>query len=374
VHEVFTKWLHLPETGSLDTALAAVAANRLEGDPLWMLLVAPPASGKTEMLDSLLGLPDMHPAATLTEAALLSGVPRKERSKDASGGLLRAMGGFGFLICKDFTSVLSMHRDLRTPLLAALREIYDGDWTRHVGADGGRTLPWHGKMALIGGVTPVIDAHHSVTAALGERFLLNRIPDIEPTKQALSALQHDGQEDTMRTELRAAVTSLFLDFRPSWFDLEEGIQNNLASLSTLVTRARSAVERDRYRRDIELVPGSERPGRLVRQLKRLYNGLLNIGLSREECWPLVCRVAMDCIPVLRCRALEHLRRAGTTTSQVATAISYPTTTVHRALEDLTAHGIAQRAKHGPADYWELSADARKWMTSANLPEMSGDGL
>jgi hypothetical protein len=77
--------------------------------PLWswteapgagMLLVGPPASGKTEILDALLGLQNMHPAGTLTEASLLSGVPRRERAQDASGGLLRAIGDFGYIVCK----------------------------------------------------------------------------------------------------------------------------------------------------------------------------------------------------------------------------------------------------------------------------------
>mgnify|MGYP003466777145 CR=1 FL=1 len=39
---------------------------------------------------------------------------------------------------KDFGSILSMHRDARGAVLAALREIYDGSWSRSIGVDGGR--------------------------------------------------------------------------------------------------------------------------------------------------------------------------------------------------------------------------------------------
>ena len=70
------------------------------------------------------------------EAALLSGTPAKSRAKDASGGLLRKISGSGVLVVKDFTSILSMNRDTRALLLAALREIYDGHWSRNVGTDG----------------------------------------------------------------------------------------------------------------------------------------------------------------------------------------------------------------------------------------------
>ena len=109
----------------------------------------------------------------------------KEKVRDAKGGLLRQIGAFGVILCKDFTSVLSMHRDTRGPVLAALREIYDGAWVRHVGVDGGRTLAWSGKVALIAGCTPMIDSHHAVMAAMGERFMLYRLPPVAESEQCL---------------------------------------------------------------------------------------------------------------------------------------------------------------------------------------------
>lgn len=109
----FRRWLHIPDPGALYAMLAAVVANRLPGDPIWVLFVGPPGGGKSEMLASLSNLPDVHPAATLTEAALLSGTPQKDRSATAKGGLLRSIGDFGIIVAKDFGSVLSMNRDAR---------------------------------------------------------------------------------------------------------------------------------------------------------------------------------------------------------------------------------------------------------------------
>jgi hypothetical protein len=126
----------------LVAVLATVAANRLDGDPVWLVVVGAPGSGKSEVIAALGALADVHPAATLTEGALLSGAAKRDRAKDARGGLLREVGDFGILTCKDFGSVLSMHREGRGQVLAALREVYDGAWTRHVGTDGGRMLHW----------------------------------------------------------------------------------------------------------------------------------------------------------------------------------------------------------------------------------------
>ncbi|MBA3328219.1 MAG: hypothetical protein H0T43_07950 [Solirubrobacterales bacterium] len=53
--------------------LGTVAANLLDGDPVWLLVVGPPGGAKSEILQATAGLPDVHVAATLTEPALLSG-------------------------------------------------------------------------------------------------------------------------------------------------------------------------------------------------------------------------------------------------------------------------------------------------------------
>jgi hypothetical protein len=96
----FRKWLYLPDPAPLLVTLGAVAANVRDGDPVWLLLVGPPGGGKSELLQSLIGLPDIHPTATLTEAALLSGTPKREHDANAKGGLLRAIGNFGIILCK----------------------------------------------------------------------------------------------------------------------------------------------------------------------------------------------------------------------------------------------------------------------------------
>lgn len=367
----FRRWLHLPDASALDIVLATVAANRLKGDPVWTLLVGPPGGGKSELLGAVSQLEDAHPTGTLTEASLLSGTPKREHDAAAKGGLLRSIGDSGLIVCKDFGSVLSMNRDARAAVLAALREIYDGSWTRHVGTDGGKTLSWSGKVGLVGGCTPTIDRHHAVMGAMGERFTLFRLPLVDSDLQARQALQHAGREKTMRSELADAAQSVLADLKPPRAR-DDAETDALIALSTFVVRARSAVERDGYSREIELVPGAEAPTRLVIVLDRLLAGLDAIGADRSEAFAVVTKAALDSIPALRLAALQTLRETGSAdTNVIAEHVQHPATTTRRTLEDLTAHGLVncERQGEGKAHLWTLTPFAEERLTT--FPDSSG---
>lgn len=381
----FRRWLHMPDPGALLVTLATVAANRAEGDPLWLLLIGPPGGGKTEILNPLARQPDCHMAATVTEAALLSGTPKREKASDAKGGLLREIGSFGIVVLKDFTSILSMHRDARAAVLAALREIYDGAWTRHVGTDGGRALSWAGKVGLIAGCTPVIDSHHAVIGSMGERFMFFRLPATDADKQAARALAHVGHEAAMREGLAGAVADVLAaaDREALTRPADQTTAARLIAIATLAVRCRSSVERDGRTREVELVPEPEAPARLALVLLRLLNGLRAIGVGETTAWRLVAKAALDSMPALRLRVLEHLVARGkpASTREVADAVEHPTTTARRALEDLAAHGVLRRLAQeaGKADLWEPTPwTLDRWaivaaLAAVTVPEMSGDG-
>lgn len=372
----FRRWLHLPDPGALYVALATVVANRLPGDPVWLLLVGPSSSGKTEVLVALGGLDEVEPAATLTEAALLSGVPRKDVAAGASGGLLRKVGDYGILTLKDFGSVLSMHRDARAAVLAALRECYDGSWDRPIGADGGRVLSWQGKLGVVAGVTTVVDRHHAVIDSLGSRFAFYRVDVNERKEQARRSLAHRRCGKGMRDELRAAVAGLFagLELPPEGSGLSDTDETKLVTLADFVTVARSPVERDAYAsREIELIPDAEAPARFVLVLASLFEGLRLLGIDAPAAWVLVTKVAFDSMPAQRRRVIEHLAGVEATTApETATMLGLPTTTTRRTLEDLAAHGLVERAKDtdSKADTWKLAAWAAAAYTATTVPEMS----
>jgi hypothetical protein len=210
VEGTLARWIRDDDPIPTRAVLAAYVANRwLDGDPVWLLLVGGSGVGKTERIAPLEVMPDVILGSSISgPAALLSGTGKKERAKDATGGVLRKLpNGNGLLLLKDFTSIIDMQREARAEVLAALREIYDGRWDRSIGAEGGRTLSWSGHLGLIAGCTTAIDSAHGVVSVMGTRFLYIRL-QASDEMIAGAAFDHVGDESPMRAALRAAVKGL----------------------------------------------------------------------------------------------------------------------------------------------------------------------
>jgi hypothetical protein len=357
----FEKWLLLDDSWPVYVTLGAIAANHLPGPPVWLGLIAPPSSAKTEILNAMLRLPKVELVTTVSPAALLSGTPKKQTGKAASGGLLRQVGSFGILVLKDFTSVLGLHRDNLSEMLDALREIYDGKWVRHLGTDGGRALKWEGKLGLIFGCTEAFDSSYATIGVLGDRFLLYRLPPSQHDQFEMAMLHTGGRFKQMQDELAEAVAGLFVGLgdplpTPKALTAEESLR--LKRKVILACQLRAGVDRDRYSREIEAVYGAEGAGRIGLALERLLAGLDVVGIDRETALQIVEKVTLDSVPPTRRKVYEELAGGAKKTREVATALDLPTTTVRRALEDITAHGLATRqrvkteeGKDGRDDIW-----------------------
>ena len=111
----------------------------------------------------------------------------------------------------------------------------------------------------------MLDQHHGVMAQLGERFLLHRITVANARKQGLASRSPTtAREREMRRRTRRFRRPLHgppASTKPP--PITPADTSRLVDLANLVSRARSPVVRDRYRREIELVPDSEAPGRIV---------------------------------------------------------------------------------------------------------------
>lgn len=380
VERVWDKWMAGTDRYPLYFSLAVYAANRQKGDPVWGMVVGGSATGKTESIGALNGCPNVVMVSTITgPAALLSATPKKEISQGATGGLLRQVGEHGVLILKDFTSIISMHREERAEVLSALREVYDGSWTRVVGAEGGRSLTWAGKCGMLAGCTSIIDQAHGVISAMGDRWLMARMPEVDRREQSRRAILQGGKEAEMRNEIAETVAGFLLPLDDlASPDLSGREINGIVILADLASKMRSPVLRD-YRGEVELVLDPEAATRIGKALSRLYLGLQIIGLDPDDAWEIIARVALDSTPKLRRAVVDYLARSGAaTTSAVGIGVRHPQSTTTRALDDLRAHGVIWKRSGGAgkADNWGLEewAESAYEVTQApTSPEMSDEG-
>jgi hypothetical protein len=301
----------------------------------------------------------VHIASTITsESALLSATSKRERTQDASGRLLREIGERGALVVKDVTTILSMAREARGQVLAALREIYDGTWIRNVGSDGGRKIPWQGRIAFIGAVTTAWDTAHSVVAAMGDRFVLLRLSSREGRLRAgRQAIANTGNEEAMCAELAAAVADVVAGVGGQGVDLSDDETDRLLVAADLVTLVRTAVEYD-YQGNPTQAHEPEMPTRFAKQLAQVLRGAVAVGLSREAALRLAIRCARDSMPPIRLAILDYLANhtGGAYTAEVRKGVNLPRTTVDRQLQGLHMLGVLDCAEHE----YSLDGGRHRW--------------
>lgn len=345
--DTYRKWMSPAYDMSVVHAnLAARAAHELEGEPVWLLTVAGSASGKTEGIAPLAATPNTIMVSEIASpGALLSGTSNSERSKDATGGLLNQIGANGVLILKDFTSILSMGSDGRSAVLAALREVYDGSWNRLVGTDGGKTLSWTGRISLIGATTTTYDRHHSVIAAMGDRFALIRMNSRTDRRlKGRQALMNTGHEKQMRDELSKAAAGVIAGMDTNPAPLDEDELTVLFEAADYVTMARTPAERDFKGEPIE-ANDPESPTRFVKMLQQIVLGGSAIGMNRRGAMLLALRIAHDSIPPVRRLVLEAVhKKPSSATVDVVEETQFPRSTIDRMLQELALQRMLEKSQ------------------------------
>ena len=377
--QTINKWLLLQDNDIIKVLAGAVIANKLKSDPVWLFIVAPSGGAKTELIRGLNKVENIYSLSDLTAQTFISG----EKSNKKASLLFRIPTGT-ILTFKDFTTVLTMHRDKRHAILSQLREIYDGYYKKEFGT--GETKEWEGKIGFIAGVTPIIDNHSSIYAVLGERFLQYRLPQSDAIKLSLKAINNTGGEEEMREEIQNAFANFVAGIKilDEPVILPDDLKNRIAHLSAFCVRARSGVIREGYStREIELIPEPEVPTKFAKQLVTFVSAfyLINGSKFEEEDYELIWKIGMDTLSRKRRLVIETLIKADDylTTSDVAIKIDYPTNSVRRILEELYGLKLFNREHKGAghADRWIISDLSREYLQIAqpnnnSLPEMSDD--
>ncbi len=371
----YRKWLHMPDVESIDVVFGAVFANRLQGDPLWLFLVAPPGASKSALLMALDSAPLIMTTSSLTPHALISG-SHGQGGVDPS--LLPQLDG-QVLVVKDFTTLLGMNEMQRDEIFATLRDAYDGKSEKVFGNGVRRKYKSH--FGLIAGVTPAVQLLASVHSALGERFLRYRIRYMseasvarETIGKAISAI---GMEEKMQQAMSETAAACLNRAVPSDQTprLSQGILDQIIGLARWVGLLRGTVEHDRYSGILMYKPSSEVGTRLGKQLAKLAYGIALFHREPEvtpEIYQTLTRVARETCPD-RAEALVRtlFLKGAMEAKDVARITRLPQGTCSHVLEDLRLLRVVGKGETGT---WDLQPSLRRLMEPLNLYEKEKEWL
>lgn len=336
----------LVDPGVIRALIAAVIANKLPINPVWLFLVAGSSSGKTELLKMFSGMEDtIYHLDTLTANTFLSG------SLGYDSQIFKMDNKI--VTFADFTTILSMHEEARSEIMGQLRCVYDGKLTK---ATGNRKdpIPWEGKIGMLAGVTTAIYSHAAKYSDMGERFIMYKMIVADPEELAYRALENGATFDMK--ERRAAIQATVKEYIESLVipeacpSLSPQIRRDIVRIANITTLARSAVPRDKYSRDHIITSREDResPARMSEQLHALAMAFAVMNGSTEILETdraILVKCALDTIPALRKLALFALTEYTSTNVQgLATHCRLPPATMQLVLEDLVALDLVNRTQ------------------------------
>jgi hypothetical protein len=357
-------FLHLDDPWVTDVALATIVANLTGGsDPLWLLLVNPSSTAKTEVVQLFRKIPECAWLAELTVNTFLSGLQREDASGARRGGREHSLL-FQWTdpvlrgdrpVVQDLTGLITNQREKRDAVFGQLRQIYDGRLVKHTGM--GEELIWEGFLGLLGGVTPRIDQVAELNSSLGERFLLYRPLRRDPLAEARQAVEvaHEGEWLRQAGAQIATAAVVLAAKRLSRVVIPESVKECLVILAQLTAVGRAAVHRD-GQKILQFVPQPEGPARLVKELNKL---LISLCACRGRSTPntedmaTLAAVARSSIPALRLRVLQTLLGGGGHAGLIAQRLALPRSTVLYVLQDLQAVGMITREGDETKGFWDL---------------------
>jgi hypothetical protein len=342
------KWFYRPDLDALRIALATAAAHyQKDSEPVWLYVIGVPGSGKTSIVIECLSVfNDVRILSDLSVSALISGWSKA--GNQPKYGILREVGSSAVFLFKDFTTILTKRHDDRDQILGALREIYDGRYSRHFGVSSKSEVLWQGKVSAIAAVTPVIESMWAVNNKMGDRFVQVRLPRVDGIETAKFARRQNGHKKEIKDGLYV-LTKEFIDLPTLTYcsAVSPLIEQQMDALAEVVAWCRCHVDRDQKDR-IMFAGQPEMPTRLIQAFTQIARG--NASLFRraeidESDVRLARRVAIDTIPHSRLKLLNAIPDgADISRAEICRLTKYANTTTGYIADELRALNILRLEK------------------------------
>lgn len=349
---------------------ACYISRKWEGEPLWILAVAPGGSGKTVTVDQFAELEKVENAvivSSITPAALISGYGGKE---GADPSLMNRLHN-KILIAKDFGTIMSMGSNQVNEIFGILREAFDGKVKKTFGHMERVYDPIHFNFLAL--TTEACERVSVFRQQLGERFMRF---NVEPPNLP-------SPPPKINESLKAYIADWLLHKEEKWAgrkpELETDTYKWIGEVAQTTAKLRTNVIHDGYSKEVLEIPGFEGSARLEKQLTKLYQSLYVVmDNDKSEIRRLCKHAAQSSVKPRKLKVLKYILRCndnGVTEDPSSDKLhKYPTITdvaeetrhgyqvVRRLLRDLYVLELMDKKviKSPPKTYgWSLPSDFKR---------------
>ena len=317
---------------AIDIIAGVAAAHYVPGEMLWMRIIGPSRSGKTEILRALAEHADCEKMEGVTPAAIRGGLRQGTKLLEHLDGKL--------VITKEIASLLTTRREDRTQVFGLLRGVKDGELVADFGTEEGRVnqKAWFDWILA---ATQFIEQQRVLEGQLGSRFVDLRWRPGDREEAAYQAAKNNANMQEIRVEVAAAVGAMLDQVKQeskTEAQLEDADVRTIAAIANLTALFRTPVQRDQRHQVAEL-PEPEFGTDLAQTFSRLALGLRLVGL--EDFQSYLERLFWDCMTRKRAAVVKQLANGLTRVKEIAEAASVPDTLAYYELDNLKLLGLVE---------------------------------
>lgn len=357
LYRIYKENLYIEDTDRIDVILATALSKKLEGIPLWLILVGASGDMKSVQLNALEN-DDTYILHNLTSKTLVNGYKDKDKFPDLAPELDGKL-----VIIPDMAQILKLPPVDKAEVWAQLRDLYDGVAGKTSGL-GSRAKYKNLKVTLLAGSTPSIDSQILVHQDLGTRELVYRTSgNKEKEKVMQQCFDNEEREEEIKKTLRKATKDFLNKIQVVRTGIPSEIVEEIKIISTFVTYMRATAEFDNYTHELRNYVYPEEPTRIAKQLKRMYLCLKSLDEDYPEIKAvrILWHIAKSSAFPVRIRLFELLRHAEgeLSTSQVSEILKIGKSTAKRECAVLHNIGILDCRKKETSypdrfyEYWSF---------------------
>lgn len=296
----FREWLHLDDLSIIYTIAATKISHRIPGDTIWLMLIGPSSGGKSELLKAFTQDGELY-IDDLTTHTFVSGY-RSKATNDEDDFAETLAQRIWYIY--DLSILMSKSSDERGIILSDMRMVYDGKIKKTFGNKytAEAECPHN---TLICGSTPAVDNTILEDQMLGTRFVQFRIRKGNRTAQMECIDRNHERMSIMREKLILSVKEFEETIHMDTFTFTETDNRNIQLMTNMTTLLRTAVSMDKSGEPTNIAYPEE-PGRLYKQLKKMYQAYRIMGLTEEESIICIRKICVDNINPLRVNLLKAL--------------------------------------------------------------------